>query len=50
MSEDKSNLPSENKSKKEEQDILPKVLVLAPLLALILQVLELILKILGVIN
>jgi hypothetical protein len=50
MSEDKSNLPSENKSKKEEQGPLCKVLALAPLLALILQVLELILKILGVIG
>jgi hypothetical protein len=35
---------------KEEQDHLSKVAVLAPLLALILQILELLLKIFGVIN
>jgi hypothetical protein len=37
-------------NKKEEQDTLAKVIYLAPLFALILQILELILKILGVIG
>jgi hypothetical protein len=37
-------------NKKEEQGPLSKVLALAPLLALVLQLLELILKLFGVIN
>ena len=45
------NLPElEKEHKKEEQGPLARVIYLAPLLALILQFLELILKILGVIN
>jgi hypothetical protein len=36
--------------KKEEQDTLARVVILAPLLPLILQLLELLLKICGVIN
>ena len=36
--------------KKEEQDLLSKVVHLAPLLTLALQILELVLRILGVIN
>jgi hypothetical protein len=47
MSKDEDQLPD---NKKEEQGQLSKVLVLAPLLALILQFLELILKLLGVID
>jgi hypothetical protein len=37
-------------NKKEEQDTLHKVIYLAPLFALILQILELLLKVLGVIG
>jgi hypothetical protein len=47
MSEDKSDLSSD---KKEEQGPLGKVIDLAPLIALILQALELILKVLGMIE
>jgi hypothetical protein len=47
MRKRKERLPD---SKKEEQGPLSTVLILAPLLALILQFLELILKICGVIN
>jgi hypothetical protein len=47
MSKDKGSLPEH---KKEEQGPLTRVTYLAPLLALIFQLLELILKILGVIN
>jgi hypothetical protein len=47
LSEDKSSLSSD---KKEEQGPLAKVLDLAPLIALILQALELVLKVLRVIE
>jgi hypothetical protein len=47
MSEGKSGLSSD---KKEERDPLARVVSLAPLLALILQALELMLKALGVIK
>jgi hypothetical protein len=47
MSKDGDRLPD---NKKEEQGILAKVINLAPLCALVLQFLELILKLLGVIN
>ena len=47
MSKDRGRLPE---SKNEEQDRLAKVVSLAPLLTLVLQLLELLLKILGVIN
>jgi hypothetical protein len=46
MSKDRDNLPG----KTEEQGPLSKVIDLAPLFMVILQVLELILKICGVIN
>ncbi|MDR3280134.1 MAG: hypothetical protein LBT23_06455 [Synergistaceae bacterium] len=47
MSEDKTNLSSD---KKEERGPLSQVISLAPLLAVILQFFELILRILGVIQ
>jgi hypothetical protein len=47
MSKDRGDLSSD---KKEEQGPLSKVLDLAPLLTLILQILELLLKVLGVIK
>ena len=46
MSKDRNRLPD----KKEERDILAKVIVLAPLFDLVLQMLELILKLTGVIR
>ena len=46
MPDGKDRLPS----KKEEQDPLTKVMRLAPLFGLALQILELLLKVLGVIN
>ena len=51
MSKDEERLPVDKSDKKEEQgQTLAKFLDLAPLLALILQALELILKLLGVIK
>ena len=47
MPDGKDRLPEQ---KPEERDLLSKVLALAPLLSLILQLLELLLKILGVID
>jgi hypothetical protein len=47
MSKDRNGLPG---NKKEEQDHLSKVVALAPLFAVVLQFLELLLKILGVIR
>jgi hypothetical protein len=47
MSKDTDRRPD---NKKEEQDTLTKVISLAPLFALILQILELLLKIFGVIG
>jgi hypothetical protein len=47
MSKDGNGLPG---NKKEEQDRLAKVVSLAPLFAVILQFLELVLKLLGVIR
>jgi hypothetical protein len=46
MSKDEDRLPD----KKEERDLLARVVNLAPLLALVLQLHELLLKICGVIN
>jgi hypothetical protein len=50
MPADKAGKERLPESKKEEQGPLSRVIVLAPLLALVLQLLELLLKILGVIN
>jgi hypothetical protein len=48
MSRDKDRLPD---NKRAEQDtMLAKVVYLAPLLSLVLQLLELVLKLLGVLN
>ncbi|MDR0653980.1 MAG: hypothetical protein LBG12_11855 [Synergistaceae bacterium] len=47
MSKDEDRRPDD---KEEEQDLLAKVVYLAPLFALILQILEILLKILGVIG
>jgi hypothetical protein len=50
MPADKAGKERLPESKKEEQDTLSRVIYLAPLLTLVLQLLELVLKILGVIN
>ena len=47
MSKDRDQLPDK---KEEERDILAKVIELAPLLGLVLQLLDLILKLAGVYN
>ena len=50
MPEGSDNLPERDERKKEEQGPLSRVINLAPLLTLILQLLEFALKIIGVIK
>jgi hypothetical protein len=48
--EDKGRLPDKGHKEEEQDPTLAKVVSLAPLLSLILQILELILRLFGVIN